>query len=192
MSKDAEFEQLYVRHYRRVHGLCRQLLGSHGQAEDAAQEVFMRAYRSFGRYDPAQPFEGWILAIAGNYCIDLLRRRTKEASLFSDEDVEQLDAPSESPSPLGLLLSQERVGEVGEALAALPEKYRIPLVLAYYQEAGYDEIAAALGITRNHVGVLILRAKQALRRRLAETGHDASRNSRLARGADRALQGDPS
>ncbi|MGB7215051.1 MAG: sigma-70 family RNA polymerase sigma factor, partial [Gammaproteobacteria bacterium] len=87
---------------------------------------------------------------------------------------------------------QERVGEVGEALAALPEKYRIPLVLAYYQEAGYDEIAAALGITRNHVGVLILRAKQALRRRLAETGHDASRNSRLARGADRALQGDPS
>jgi RNA polymerase sigma factor (sigma-70 family) len=61
------------------------------------------------------------------------------------------------------------------AIAALPDKQRLPLVLAYYEDASYDDIAAALGITRNHVGVLILRAKQALRRELQQRTEGESR-----------------
>ena len=61
----------------------------------------------------------------------------------------------------------DRSDRVRAAIAALPEKYRVPIVLAYYYESNYDEIAASLGISRTHVGVLLLRGKRALRRALA-------------------------
>src|SRR5690606_20950948 len=158
--------QLYRSHYRRVHGLCRQLLGRGGSAEDAAQEAFMRAYRAFDRYDPAQPFSAWIMSIASRHCIDVVRRRAKEARLFHDGGVGLLEPESGEASALDALLSSERAAELKAAIDALPDKQRIPLVLAYYRDASYDEIGAALGITRSHVGVLILRAKQALRRQM--------------------------
>lgn len=166
MPEEANFDELYRSHYRRVHGFCRQLLGRAGSAEDAAQEVFMRAYRAFDRYDRTQPFAAWIMSIARHYCIDVVRRRAKELRLFEDEDVERIEADCGEASALGSLLTSERAAELKAALASLPDKQRIPLVLAYYEDASYGEIAAALGITRNHVGVLILRAKQALRREL--------------------------
>lgn len=168
MPDDTEFEQLYRSHYRRVHNLCHRLLGPHGQAEDAAQEVFIRAYRSLDRYDRSKPFIAWILRIASNYCIDVVRRRAKEAQIFGNEELERADLRSEAPSAIAELLSRERAARLSAAIAALPDKQRIPLVLAYYEEASYDDIASMLGITRNHVGVLLLRARQALRRRLAE------------------------
>ena len=67
---------------------------------------------------------------------------------------------------LGDLLTVERAAEVKAAVAALPERYRVPLVLAYYNDASYDDVAAALGVTRSHAGTLICRAKQTLRRAL--------------------------
>lgn len=167
MPKDAQFEQLYRSHYRRVHGLCRQLLGSTGSADDATQEVFMRAYRAFGRYDPGQPFAGWILSIAKHYCIDVVRRRAHEARLVDGADVDEVEIDSGDVPVLDALVTSEREAEIKAAIASLPDKHRIPLVLAYYEDASYDEIGAALGITRNHVGVLLLRAKKALRRAMS-------------------------
>jgi RNA polymerase sigma-70 factor (ECF subfamily) len=144
MTKEVAFAELYQAHYRQVRGLCRQLLRSPERAEDAAQEAFLRAYRALGDYDRAQPFGGWIMSIARNHCLDLLRRRGVAA------------------------LTAERAQAVNAAVAKLPERYRIPLALAYYADAGYDEIAAELRITRTHVGVLLCRAKQLLRKTLAE------------------------
>src|SRR5688500_12610293 len=73
-SRDA-FAQLVDRHKRAVHGLCARLLGDREEARDAAQEAFVRAYSSLARYDAAQPFAPWVLRIARNHCLDLLRRR---------------------------------------------------------------------------------------------------------------------
>lgn len=168
MTADAAFAELYRQHYRRVLGLCRQLLGSTDRAQDAAQEVFIRAYRHYGDYDPTQPFAGWILRIASNYCIDVVRRRNTEARLFGSEADERAAAEADSTDVLGDLLTSERAAEVRAAVAALPERYRLPLVLAYYQDASYDEVAATLGVTRTHAGILIFRAKQALRRALSK------------------------
>ena len=168
MPDDANFEQLYRSHYRRVHGLCRQLLGSTASADDAAQEAFIRAYRAFDRYDATQPFAGWIMSIATRYCIDVVRRRATETRLFDDKDVELVEFESNEAAALDTLITSERADELKEAIASLPDKQRIPLVLAYYEEASYEEIASTLGITRNHVGVLILRAKQALRRKMLQ------------------------
>lgn len=169
---EESFEQLYAEHYRKVFGLCRQMLRRPDQAEDAAQEVFLRAYRAFDRYDRSQPFAGWIMTIASRHCIDIVRRRSKERELFGDEAAEARELEAESDETLGVLLTDERAREVKAAVDALPEKYRVPLLLAYYGEASYDEIADSLGITRNHVGILLLRGKRALRAALADTARE--------------------
>jgi RNA polymerase sigma-70 factor (ECF subfamily) len=168
MTGEVGFAELYQTHYRRVFGLCRKLLGSADRAEDAAQEVFMRGHRGFASYDRSQSFAGWILRIASNHCIDIVRRRMKERQIFGTESDERIEAEADHTNVLGELLTTERAQEVKAAVAALPERYRIPLVLAYYSESSYDDIAATLGITRTHVGTLIYRAKQALRRSLTQ------------------------
>ena len=166
MTSEADFANHYRNNYRRVLGLCRQLLGGLQPAEDAAQEVFLRAHRALSSYDSTRPFEGWILTIASNYCIDVVRRRRKEAQLFGSEGEERIAAEADDSDVLGELLAEERAAELKVAIASLPERYRLPLVLAYYRDASYDEVAANLGITRTHAGALICRAKQALRRAL--------------------------
>ena len=86
------------------------------------------------------------------------------------------------------MLTAERASGVNAAVAKLPERYRVPLALAYYADADYDEIATTLGITRTHVGVLLCRAKQLLRQSLADAGMDA--RGRATQGA--VAEGTPS
>jgi RNA polymerase sigma-70 factor (ECF subfamily) len=170
MMKEAAFADAYKAHYRQVRGLCRQLLGSTDRAEDAAQEAFIRAYRALASYDSAQPFGAWIMKIARNHCLDLLRRRSTEKALFGSEAEEAALAEAPEPDGLATVLTVERASAVNAAVAKLPERYRVPLALAYFADADYNEIASQLGITRTHVGVLLCRAKQLLRKSLADAG----------------------
>jgi RNA polymerase sigma-70 factor (ECF subfamily) len=163
-----DFAELYRSHYRRVLGLCLRLLGRRAQAEEAAQEVFVKAYRAMDRYDPAQPFAAWILRIASNHCIDLIRRRAREPLGFDDADADVEAAAGPEDGGEAALTGAQDAEAVRAAVDALPERYRLPVVLAYFEEASYDEIAERLGITRNHVGVLLLRARRALRAALME------------------------
>jgi RNA polymerase sigma-70 factor (ECF subfamily) len=167
MTKEAAFADAYTAHFRQVRGLCRQLLGSPERADDAAQEAFMRAYKAFDNYDPAQSFGGWIMTIARNHCLDVLRRRRTEPVKFGVEAEETAAAEAHGADGLEAALSVERAAAVNAAVARLPERYRVPLALAYYADSDYDEIATALGITRTHVGVLLCRAKQLLRQSMA-------------------------
>jgi RNA polymerase sigma-70 factor (ECF subfamily) len=160
------FDALYREHYPRVFGLCRRALSTQGEAEDAAQDVFARGYRAFASYDEAQPFARWIMKIAVNHCIDLLRRRARWAAVFK-EGAAAADVPDAAENCAGPLIAAQRAEAVARAVDALPDKLRIPIVLAYYAETSYDDIAATLGITRNHVGVLLWRGKTQLRRTLA-------------------------
>ena len=163
MATNVAFEILYKEYYVRVFGLCRRLLNSAVLAEDATQEAFMRAYRSFDKFDSDQPFWQWIASIANNYCVDLLRQRSRLTRLFSDEEaeLELLESPDEQA--LTVLINAEDTSALNTAIARLPDKYRVPLVLAYFNDSSYDQIAEDLSISRNHVGVLLLRAKQQLR-----------------------------
>ena len=170
-----DFDALYRDHYVRVFGLCLRMLRGRAQAEDATQEVFVRAYRALDRYDTRQPFAAWVLGIAGNHCVDLIRRRAREPRLFGDPDAEVAGLESEAPEPPDALVDAERGEELHAAIAALPDKYRLPLVLTYYNEWSYDQVAAELGITRNHVGVLLLRARRSLRRALAASPEESRR-----------------
>ncbi len=174
MARHAAFEILYREYYVRVFGLCRRLLNAPDLAEDATQEVFVRAFKAFGKYKSEQPFWQWIAAIANNHCIDVLRQRSRNAALFGDESAE-LDALADDAAPmLAELITDEDTDALNHAVAALPDKYRVPLVLAYFNQATYDEIATQLDVSRNHVGVLLLRAKQRLRALLAEAAGEVT------------------
>ena len=160
------FGDQYERHYRRVFELCRYLLNSYDAAQDATHEVFMRAYRKRSTYDASRPVSNWLSGIARHYCIDLLRRRARNKRLFHPEAADSFDLPSSRPSPLVQLLSDETGKEVRRALKTLPDKYRVPLVLAYYSQLSYAEIGAILGVNSNAVATLLFRGKRRLRERV--------------------------
>src|SRR6266567_9158838 len=166
---DAEaLGEIYRRYVRRVFGLCRYMLNSREGAEDATSEVFLKLQRSIESYDGSIPFPRWLLRVTGNQCIDALRRRQRGRQVIVEvEDATVIEAPSSERSPLGAVISTEERVQVRDAIARLPENYRLPLVLRYYSELSYDEIAQQLDLQRNYVAALIFRAKQELRRKLA-------------------------
>lgn len=169
-GSSAAFAELYRRFSGRVFGLCRYTLGSAEAAEDATSEVFLRVQRAMNSYDSSLAFPSWILSVASNYCVDVLRRRQLESRLFVREEVEP--AAESEPTPLAQLLSSESRRAMRDAIARLPARYRVPLVLRYYSEFTYDQIAAQLGLTRAHVATLIFRAKKELRVLLATAKKD--------------------
>src|ERR1700677_3432137 len=167
---DAEAQaEIYRRYFRRVFGLCRYMLDSREGAEDATSDVFLKLQRSIQSYDGSIPFPRWLLRVAGNQCIDALRRRQRERKVIVEvEDrAAGIEPAGSEPSPLGAVLSTEEGAQVRDAIARLPENYRVPLILRYYGELSYDEIAQQLGLQRNYVAALIFRTKQELRRKLA-------------------------
>jgi len=167
-GQDAEaLGELYRRYVRRVFGLCRYMLDSRESAEDATSEVFLKLQRSIESYDGSIPFPRWLLRVAGNQCIDSLRRRGRRVLIEVDDGAAVIEAASPEPSPLGAVISTQERAQVRDTIASLPENYRVPLVLRYYSELSYDEIAQKLDLERNYVAALIFRAKQELRRRLA-------------------------
>ena len=165
---DAEaLEEIYGRYVRRVFGLCHYMLDSRESAEDATSEVFLKLQRSIDSYDGSIPFPRWLLRVAGNQCIDALRRRQRGRQVIVEvEDATVLEAPSSELSPLGAVIRTEERTQVRDAIARLPMNYRVPLVLRYFSELSYDEIAEQLNLQRNYVAALIFRAKQELRRKL--------------------------
>ena len=166
---DEALGEIYRRYVRRVFGLCRYMLNSRESAEDATSEVFLTLQRSIDSYDGSIPFPRWLLRVAGNQCIDALRRRQRGLKVFVEvEDTAAvIEAASSEPSPLGAVISSQERAQVRDTITRLPENYRVPLILRYYGELSYDEIAQELGLERNYVAALIFRAKQELRRRLA-------------------------
>jgi RNA polymerase sigma-70 factor (ECF subfamily) len=169
------FGQVYGEFSSRVFWLCRKMLGSRSAAEDATSEVFERAYGSLDSYDRARPFDRWILAIASRHCLNKLRREKLEQKLFREEPKDaQTDVRVQAfaPSPLTALETKRERKQLLDAIDALPDNYRLALVLRYYGDLSYDEIAEQLGTNRNNVAVLLHRAKRELRARMTELRKD--------------------
>jgi RNA polymerase sigma-70 factor (ECF subfamily) len=163
----AAFDALFRAHQRDVAALCRRMLGSQSAAQDASHEIFLRARRGFSGYDPERPFRRWLLGIASHYCIDQLRRRSREVHLFDAVDLDAADLSDPGASPLRQALDAENRERVLRAIDALPQRYRLPLLLRYFEELDYDGIAEVLHVTRNQVGTLLFRAKRRLREQLS-------------------------
>jgi RNA polymerase sigma-70 factor (ECF subfamily) len=159
---------LVERYARPVHSLCFRMLGNAADAEDAAQESFVRAFQGLGRYDEARPFATWLLSIASHHCIDRLRRRRlSEVSLDALPPWRWRAGHIEDPEDVaGRVLEAERIQHL---LMRLPDDYRLVIVLRYWHDLGYGEIAHVLGETESAVKSRLHRARRILARAL-ETG----------------------
>lgn len=164
------FGRVYDEFSGRVFGLCRKMLGSQAAAEDATSEVFERAYHALDQYDHDRPFDRWILTLASRHCLNRLRRDRLEKRLFQ-EPVEIAASPKAS-SPLVALETEEERRRLMKAIDTLPDNYRIPLILKYYSDLSYDEIAERLYTSRNNVAVLLHRGKRELRRTVSALRKD--------------------
>lgn len=155
----AAFGILVERYQNAVYNLAYRMLGSPEEAEDAAQEIFVRIYRQLARYDPERKFSTWVLTIATNYCIDQLRRRRMQ--LVPLENIIPW-ARAREAGPEGEALSRESRDEVQRLLRELPEKYRAVLVLRYWQDLSCAEIADILKLPEGTVKTQLHRARKAL------------------------------
>jgi RNA polymerase sigma-70 factor (ECF subfamily) len=141
---------------------CRRTLPAREDAEDATMEIFMKLREKIGQYDASRPFQAWLYKVSANHCWDMLRRRRIRQDLET-EGVEEMPLEHPDPSQLDRMLEESSSEDVRLALAKLPARSRMALVLRYYAEMSYDEIADSIGVRRNFVGVVLLRARHQLR-----------------------------
>jgi RNA polymerase sigma-70 factor (ECF subfamily) len=125
-----------------VYNLCYRMLGEQDEAEDAAQETFLRAYLNMKQYDSERPFSTWLLSIAAHYCIDQIRKR--RLSFLSFDEMPYLDPPEPSPGPEMALRLGEEQQRVQHLLGTLNPQDRAAVVMLYWYDLSYEEIAATL------------------------------------------------
>jgi RNA polymerase sigma-70 factor, ECF subfamily len=162
------FARLVEENKRSVYGLCVRLLSDPEEARDAAQEAFTRAYASLEGYDLEQPFTPWVLRIARNLCLDILRRRIParaRVELDADDDEgpsrELPDASAERADDAMQRVQTRQALE--KAVAALPPNYREVVHLFHVEQLSYKEIASTMGIPMGTVMTWLHRARAQLR-----------------------------
>ncbi len=159
------FAELVYAFQDAVYNLCYRLLGERGEAEDAAQEAFLRAYLNLNRYDPSRSFKTWLLTIASNHCIDRLRRR-KVHFLSIDEPLPSLSLREDEPEPEDVAITREQSKAMQKHLNELPPDYRAAVVLRYWYDYSYVEIADILDTTESAIKSRLFRARQLLAEKL--------------------------
>jgi len=164
------FEQIVVRHERRVLTLSWRLLGSMEDAQDAAQEVFLRTFKYLHRFDLQKPFEPWLVRLTVNVCRDLGRKRSERGLVFveSEEQLDRFDLASTS-DPFAELQSEQQRRMLYRLLASLPEKERTAFVLRDIEGLSTAETAEALGSSEATVRSQISSARLKMRKAIAKS-----------------------
>ena len=166
---DAEaWGALYREFAPAIFRFCRRALPTREDAEDATMEVFTKLRDKLSQYDPSRSFTAWLYKVAANHCWDTLRRR-KVRQDKETEDVENVPLEHPDANQLEKLIERRTSEEVRKALDKLGSRARMALVMRYYSDMSYDEIADALGVRRAFVGVVLLRARHELRQTLEGT-----------------------
>ena len=162
------FRALLDKYERAVFSICLRMVRNRDQAADLAQESFIKVFASLDRYNPAFAFSSWLFKITSNLCIDYLRKR-RITTYAMDEPVEsekgefarQYEAPD--PTPEETFSRNEKMQKLEAGIAALPEHYRIMLVLRHQEDLSYEEIAESLSIPLGTVKARIHRAREMLK-----------------------------
>lgn len=161
---ESAFEEIYYTYKDDVYTACMRMLGTAQEAEDATQDVFIRLLRVLPRYDHTRAsFRTWVLTITTNYCYDQLRkRRGGEVSIDDDEEPVALTLSSDDPTPEQATLGVEFRDRVQSMLNRLAPDDRQMIVLRYWFDQGYEEIAEGMNITVSAVKSRLFRARQKL------------------------------
>jgi RNA polymerase sigma-70 factor (ECF subfamily) len=167
---DAEaWGELYRQYAPAIFRFCRRAMPTREDAEDATMDIFIKVRQKLSQYDSSRSFSAWLYTVAANHCWDLLRRRKGRQDLETGA-IENMPLEHPDPGQLEQLIERRTSQEVRRALDQLPTRARMALVLRYYADMSYDDVAATLGVRRAFVGVVLLRARHQLRDVLGERG----------------------
>ena len=155
-AKADAFGELVTRYQASVFNVCYRILHERAEAEDLAQESFMRAYERLNTFDLEREFGPWIRRVAANVCLNHLESRKVTAQFDDERDADK------SQRPEAVTEVRERSEQIRQALASLPPHYRVVIELRHYQEMSYDEIAAELNIPISDVKSHLFRARKIL------------------------------
>jgi RNA polymerase sigma-70 factor (ECF subfamily) len=156
---DIAFARLVEHYAKPVHNLCYRMLGNPADAEDAAQETFLKAYQKLKSYDPLRSFPTWLLSIGAHHCIDQLRRRRYQ--LISLDAVRRRPAGRDS-QPENLAEGAESQKSLQAELTKLGSYERAAIVMHYWYDLSYQEIGEALGLSVSAVKSRMHRARRDL------------------------------
>lgn len=160
------FASVVQAHEERLLRLCERLLGDLEEARDAAQEVFLKAFRKAGEARPQGQVYTWLYRIAVNHCLNKLRRRKLVRFLRwedpGDRDVPVFDPPDEAAGPAAALEARRRWRATRRALEKLPENQRMVVVLVRFEGLSYKQTAEVLGVTEGAVESRLVRAMRRL------------------------------
>jgi RNA polymerase sigma-70 factor (ECF subfamily) len=166
----ASFEVLLRRYRLPMVGYFRRMVRDQTLAEDLAQEVFLRVYKSRERYQPEAKFTTWLYRIATNLALNAIRDRRDEVSASGDEDSEGFSVLSRLTDPCPTaeqqLVQRDRERLIRQSVESLPENQRAAVILHKYQEVDYRQIAGILSVSESAVKSLLFRAYETLRIRL--------------------------
>lgn len=163
------FEELVERHQRAVIGTVAKMLGNASDAEDIAQQVFVRIWKSAVRYEAQAKFTTWLFTITRNLVFNEVRRRQRKPTVSVDEREETTHRTVEdlqAVSPDDEMLQTEIEEAIDRAIQGLPDKQRMAVVLRRYEEMPYEEIAAVLEMSIPAVKSLLFRARAHLKEAL--------------------------
>ena len=161
-GETAAWGEIVMRYKDAVFGLCLGFLRNRADAEDIAQDAFIRAYVNLRRYNLERKFSTWVFTIAANLCRNRLRYRRNHPVMEVDFEFEG------GADPARTVVHEERQARVRKALSALPYTYRAPLVLRFYNDLAYKEIGDILAIPEGTVKTRIHRGKAMLKEKFGE------------------------
>ena len=181
------FTQIVEAFQTPVFNLCYRMLGDGKEAEDAAQETFLRAHLAISKYDSDRPFGTWLLSIAAHFCIDQQRKR-KLPMVDIDEHLEETAPDRNIPNPETVTIEKEGQAQIQKFLLTLPDTDRAAIILRYWQEFSEEEICQTLDLTISAVKSRLHRA----RRKLAAAWETENLAENLAENqAERMKNGSP-
>ncbi len=186
------WEQIVRRHWRKVFNVAYKFVGSHEQAEDLTQEIFLKIFRSLATFDRRANFQTWLVSVSRNLCIDHYRSVRKERQTI-DRDVaaDDLAPAAATASPLAVLENRDLAATLRQALQALPPSLRTAVLLRDLQELSYLEIAERLGLPEGTVKSRINRGRHELARQVQRLRDEAERVRAGARDAAGRGNGEP-
>jgi RNA polymerase sigma-70 factor (ECF subfamily) len=185
MTDAARFEALVREYQDMVYAVAVRLLANPAEAEDVAQTVFLKAFERFDEVANSPALAGWLKTVTTNLCLNHLSRYRSRWRFFSELGRDEPDSPEElepllacAPAPPFADDAGDEHERLEQALAALPDRQRVPIVLFHFESKSYQEIAALLGVSLAKVKTDIHRGREALRRVLLS--HEDVRVSREA------------
>ena len=171
----AAFETLVERYQKQVYNLALRMVNNESDAEDLAQEAFIRAWRSLGSFQYTSQFSTWLYRLTSNICIDFLRakkrRKVISLTMLRDDEDSQWDLPDTEPLPEQQMIAAEDRAALARALASLDPDYRQVLTLRIVNECSYQQISQILGIAEGTVKSRLSRAREQLRNKMAANGN---------------------